>query len=482
MKRVISIIMAVSIAFSCMGGITVDVSAAKNDTTASQSATTKRTGKKLTYSQAYNRIKHLFIEESKSTTPKQTKPVQNKPQPTQLSEPTIKMTDFWGNELSDSMYVRRNTLTADQRYLYDIALAAISNGETYITLNKSYSKNDLDIALTSMDYENPYLIWMKDFYYCDPRDGGYASLRLTYFTDLVKDRAGSLQAMDDYLKPMLTKASNLSSDIEKVKYVHDWLIYNTNDGSANKDERYYHGAHCAIVGQEGVCQAYSYAFVYCMQKLGIQSVSLHGTSWGGGLHCWNMVKVDDEWYELDVYWDDLYTKAEQDYDYVYFMQTTASLKSLDTYNGVSRTRSDSSGSTLLPTANGTKYSPSNYSYSDGTDFSNLEKIVVTKKKLSASNTASGKKATKKKTIKVPSGWYKYNPVLERSGWESLTKNDWTKNGSFYVLPIKNKLGRPTGGYIVYDAAYDNYYTWQSGGKIINWYDYKNSKWVILTKK
>ena len=482
MKRVISVIMAVSIVFSCMDGITVDVSAAKNDTTASQSATTKRTGKKLTYSQVYNRIKHLFTEESTSTTPKQTKPVQKKPQTTKPSEPTIKMTDFWGNELPASMYVRRNTLTADQRYIYDTALAAIQNGENFITFNKNYSKKDLDIALTSMDYENPHLIWLNNYYYGSEKNGGYGSIRFAYHTSLVKDRAGSLQKMDDYLKPMLTKASKLSSDIAKVKYVHDWLIYNTNDGIANDSNIYYHGAYAAIVDKQGVCQAYSYAFEYCMQKLGIQSAVADGTTWCGEHHAWNMVKIGGEWYELDVYWDDLYTKAEQDYDYVYFMHTTESLKALDSYNGVSRTRHSHTGSTLLPTANGTKYSPSNYSYSDGTDFSNLEQVVLTKKKLSASNTASGKKATKKKTIKVPSGWYKYNPVLKQSGWESLTKSDWTKNGSFYVLPIKNKLGKPTGGYIVYDAAYDNYYTWQSGGKIINWYDYKNSKWVILAKK
>ena len=426
-----------------------------------------------TNSAAVTAIKPGTTQNTKPATKPATKPSTTTQTTQQQSSGAVKMTDFWGNEISSSMLVRRSTLTKDQKYLYDTALKAIQNGETTVKFNKGYSEKDLNIALASMDYDNPHLIWLKDYYYSTKKNGGYGSIRFTYHTNLVKDRAGSLQKMDDYLKPMLTKASKLSSDVAKVKYVHDWLIYNTSDGIANDSNIYYHGAYAAIVDKQGVCQAYSYAFEYCMQKLGIQSAVVDGTTWCGEHHAWNMVKVGGDWYELDIYWDDLYTKAEKDFSYTYFMQTTASLKNLDSYNGVSRTRLSRTGSNLLPTAKGTKYSPDNYSYTNGTNFSDLVRKSVTSK---SNRTVTNATTT---TKKLPTGWYKYSPVLKQANYSSATESSWEQDGNFYILQMKDKSGKYTNAYIVYDAAYDNYYTWQSNGKVIRWYNYKTSSWTML---
>lgn len=516
MKRMISFLAAVTIAFSGMGSLAVDAGAVSNTTFATAKAsttkTTKRTGKLLTYQEAYDRLKNLsFVtgeapnsgnsEETgaaPSTTTNNTNTTvnnnQNKPtgttsqnKPVSTTNDVVTMTDYNGRALSSSMYVWRNTLNADQRYLYDTIKYAADRGEKSVTFKKSYSKQDITIAYNAVGSDCPYMVWLHGYYFGNYANGGYKSVSFSYDSTLVKDRVGAVQLMDDYLKPVLDKASKMSSDIDKVKYIHDWLIYSVNDGSEKSNDMHCHMAYSAIVEKKGVCSTYSHAFDYCMQKLGIVSTMLGGTTWDGSNHAWNMVKVGGDWYELDIYWDDVITKAETDYTYTCFMQTTASLKAYDTYNGVSRKRFDYCSG--LPIAKGTKYSPSNYKYANGSNFRGLAKVVITKRNTNytraavksytaSSNYSSKSTVTSKSTTKLPNGWYKYKPVLTKLGVKSLSESAWTQDGNFYYIE-KEINGKGSGTFIIYDAAYDNYYQCNKSVKYIYWYNYSKGTWQML---
>lgn len=447
----------------------------------STASSTKRTGKQLTYKQAYNRLKDLSIFSGSSPAQTTTKPATTA-KPTQNNTSTkpnqntqqdkkdaVYMTDHKGNAIATSSLVFRSYLTKNQQYLYDTIKDAASKGLSSVTFNNYYSRVDLAHAFNAVSGDNPYMAWLDNYSYgVKSQDNkGIKSINFIYDSTLVKDRVGTVQLMDDYLKPMLDKASKMSTDIDKVKFVHDWLIYNVNDGSAKSSDMHYHKAYSAIVEKKGVCAAYTDAFTYCMQKLGIPCTMLGGTTWSGGGHCWNLVKVGGEWYECDVYWDDVLTESETDYTYTCFMQTTASLKAYDTYNGKSRTRYFYCDN--LPTANGTKYSPDNYKYANGSNFNNLAKVVITNK----TNTSSVKNYTaSSKNTSLPSGWYKYKAITI-PGKKSISQSDWTKEGKFYFIETTS------GTYYIYDIGYDNYYRWVSSTSKILWYNYETSCWQSL---
>ena len=505
MKKFVSFVAAMAIMTSGASALATDVNAAAynyNYATARASTTkassTKRTGKQLTYKQAYNRIKDLSIvsgstpaqtttKPTTTTKPNQnntsTKPNQNTQQNTQQNTTgAVYMTDHKGNAISTSSLVHRSVLTKTQQYLYDTIKEAVSKGLTSVTFNNYYSRIDVSYAYNAVTDDNPYLVWVHNYSNGIQGVKGVKSINFTYDSALVKDRAGAVQLMDDYLKPMLDKASKMSTDIDKVKFVHDWLIYNVNDGSAKSSDMYYHKAYSSIVDKKGVCAAYAHAFTYSMQKLGIQCTMLAGTTWNGTGHCWNLVKVGGDWYECDVYWDDVITKSETDYTYTCFMQSTASLKAYDTYNGKSRTRyANCEG---LPIAKGTKYSPDNYRYSNGSNFKDLAKVVITQRTNTSTvrgytafagytqynNTITTKPSTTKSSL--PSGWYKYKAILI-PGKKSISQSDWTKEGKFYFIE------RSSGTYYIYDTAYDNYYKWIGSNSKIQWYNYKTSCWETL---
>lgn len=97
------------------------------------------------------------------------------------------------------------------------------------------------------------------------------------------------------------------TDQEKVKAAHDWMCINTaydHDNFLNgtiPNESY----HIEGVMNNGraVCNGYAETFIAFMAVQGIECTEITGEG-NGGYHGWNKVKVDGEYYYIDVTWDD----------------------------------------------------------------------------------------------------------------------------------------------------------------------------------
>lgn len=87
------------------------------------------------------------------------------------------------------------------------------------------------------------------------------------------------------------------SDGEKVLFIHDYL-------AANYEYDYDYAIYDAygfLHEGKGVCQAYTLTFSALMDRLGIPVSYVESALLG---HIWNVVKLDGEWYHIDVTWDD----------------------------------------------------------------------------------------------------------------------------------------------------------------------------------
>lgn len=96
------------------------------------------------------------------------------------------------------------------------------------------------------------------------------------------------------------------STYDKVKYAHDWIIDNFEYDSniENKDNIY-----GAFINKKVVCEGYSEAFKYILDKLNIPCVLVYGEGvledGQSESHAWNYVKMPDgNWYAVDTTWDD----------------------------------------------------------------------------------------------------------------------------------------------------------------------------------
>lgn len=117
------------------------------------------------------------------------------------------------------------------------------------------------------------------------------------------------------------------SDYEKIRLIHDYLRDTIEyESTVSKDHIY--DIYGALVLRECVCEGYAKAFQYLMNEVGIDNTIVIGTGTNSTgkteNHAWNYVYLEDNWYAIDVTWDDPILIGEgtmpEDAKYKYFLK------------------------------------------------------------------------------------------------------------------------------------------------------------------
>ena len=130
---------------------------------------------------------------------------------------------------------------------------------------------------------------------------------------------------DEILKEIIS--DNMSTK-DKIKAIHDYIINNTEyDTLKTKDihDTTYKSntAYGVLFEQHGICSGYSDAMKIFLDKLNIINYTVSNDQ-----HIWNLVLLDENWYHLDLTWDDPVSDKNITRDN-YFLITYNNLKLLD---------------------------------------------------------------------------------------------------------------------------------------------------------
>ncbi len=236
-----------------------------------------------------------------------------------------------------SYYPHFYLLNTNQQTLYKQIYANIENVETTFVPTVKVTVNELSQTIEAVYNDHPECFWVNTAYsYKYTTDGYCVQVILDYY--VTADQLAEYQSsFENSAYEIIQAANQLSTDAEKEKYVHDKIIdlvtYNSQ-ASMNQS------AYSALVNHQTVCAGYARAFQYIMIQLGIPTYYVTGTA-SGEDHAWNIVKLSDGYYNVDLTWDD---QSQIIYDYFNVADTT--FQTTHTRTGLS---------TLLPTCEGTLY-------------------------------------------------------------------------------------------------------------------------------
>lgn len=211
--------------------------------------------------------------------------------------PYYQMLDERGKHIYRQIYANANVLNASFRPVEAITVEQLKN------------------VFIAVYNDHPELFWLETEYFClYDWNGQCVQIDLVLHetaNNLESAKSEFYQNADE----IITQVQNAGSDYEKEQQVHNLLIeriaYDLN-AAMNQS------AYSALVNDLTVCAGYARAYQYLMQQLGIPCY--YCTGFAGENHAWNIVELEDGYYNVDVTWDDIpggeydyFNKTDQDY-------------------------------------------------------------------------------------------------------------------------------------------------------------------------
>ena len=202
-----------------------------------------------------------------------------------------------------------NNIQAAQTMVERVANAVKNHTETAEKVNIKDLNLDKDLVLSTLAdlnarVEGGEAISKLSCYYS--RDTGLAvAIGLEYCT------AQDVAAMQVKLDQLMDQANTLcQTDLEKVFYVHEWLVQNIayDREHLSDDVQDDHNLRGALLDGTAVCDGYAKTYALTLRKLGITGVLVTSKDIG---HAWNMVELDGNWYQVDCTWDDPVDGSDQ---------------------------------------------------------------------------------------------------------------------------------------------------------------------------
>ena len=200
-------------------------------------------------------------------------------------------------------------ISENEKNLVNYIIDNIKNLETDIDIS------EFNIDITRLNYlfqncinkciqdDHPELFYVR-YANLDTENSSTSSLKYTY--DCTQDDVdAAFELIDSEVQNITSLINDNMSDYEKVLLVHDYIVNNyeydtrlfseTERGQENRwlDEM--------VKEKRGVCQGYTHLFKYVMDKIGIECQSVSATELQ---HIWNKVKINGEWYNIDLTFDD----------------------------------------------------------------------------------------------------------------------------------------------------------------------------------
>jgi len=190
--------------------------------------------------------------------------------------------------LREQMAARENTIS------FSMPFELITNDNILVDLFKQAMVHTEECS----GQEGDSLYWSYKKMKVNAQSSG-SSLVITYTVEYYTT-AQQEEALTEKVNQIMAdfNFSSNTSEYDKVKAIHDYICDNV-DYDYNYEK---YSAYDALCTGTAVCQGYAIAF-YRLCKEAELSVRVVAGIGAGGAHAWNIVRIDDVYYNIDCTWD-----------------------------------------------------------------------------------------------------------------------------------------------------------------------------------
>ena len=178
--------------------------------------------------------------------------------------------------------------SAVETYIYD------NPDVFYLDVNKMY----LNIETTTKGKNVSYNVFINNGSTTNYLDEGYNS---------ESQISQAIAQLESVKQQIVAQAQAQGSTYSQIKYVHDYIVDNTNYDSTISNPDIYN-IYGTLIRKSSVCEGYAKSFKYIMDALNIPCVMVIGeatnSSGESESHAWNYVQINNIWYAIDCTWDD----------------------------------------------------------------------------------------------------------------------------------------------------------------------------------
>ncbi len=231
--------------------------------------------------------------------------------------------DFYIPEGMETNYYRTYSLNDSEREIYEDTVKNLGKLRDKVILpveSNTYGRILEMIRLEQLSF-NHISMWKLGEY--STSDQGF---EVNFSYRLTADEISSMNmAAERAAKDIISRLTPDMDDYEKLKFFHDYLVLNCETDS---EDEYADTIYGALVRKKALCEGYTKAFSYLCNLADIENVIVTGKTYVP--HMWNMVKLNGNWYHVDVTWDkpddELHEKYPDCILYQYFMVTDSVIK------------------------------------------------------------------------------------------------------------------------------------------------------------
>lgn len=176
--------------------------------------------------------------------------------------------------------------------------------------------------------ENPSFFYVQAQFQFNVRNSNVYMVMPAYDASITD---AEIRAYEKAVRQALRCVNDSMTDEEKLLALHDYLAQRISyDYTYTK-----YTAYNAFVERSSVCQGYTLAYEELLNRLGIANSCATSDAMN---HIWNMVQLGENWYHVDITWDDP-SKSEQDWPghvgHTYFLNSDAKITSGNHHDWVS---------------------------------------------------------------------------------------------------------------------------------------------------